>query len=100
MFDFIDRILGSPIAQGSVVSVLLAYARAVYDDKETNNARMLLESGICGGLTLAAGAFIVGMGWPENLSLAVGGAVGFLGVEQIRALMIRVAKRKIDNDSL
>lgn len=78
---------------GIIISVL----RVLYEGKETSKVRILLEALICGGLSLSANSLIEWMEWPANLSVAAGGAIGFLGVTAIRRVVTKVIVRKVDS---
>ena len=72
--------LSDPLWQGAIMAILISGLRVLYDAKETSKRRIILEALICGGLSLSASSVIEWMEWPSNLSVAAGGAIGFLGV--------------------
>ena len=88
--------VSNPLLQGAIMAVLICLLRVLYDAKETNKWRMMFEALICGGLSLSASSLIAWMEWPSNLSIASGGAIGFLGVTAIREIVIRFIGRKAD----
>ena len=72
-----------------LLSFVLAFFRALYDDKEPRWVRILTESVICGMITLSAG---YGIEW----KYAAAGAVGFLGADYIRTVAKKFVGRKVD----
>ncbi len=89
--------LSNPLWQGAIMAILISCLRILYDAKETSKRRMIFEALICGGLSLSASSVIEWMEWPSNLSVAAGGAIGFLGVTAIRELVTRFIGRKVDS---
>lgn len=87
----------NPLWQGAIMAILISCLRVLYDAKETSKRRIAFEALICGGLSLSASSVIAWMAWPENLSVAAGGAIGFLGVTAIRELVTRFLGRKVDS---
>lgn len=89
--------LSDPLWQGAIMAILISGLRVLYDAKETSKRRIILEALICGGLSLSASSVIEWMEWPSNLSVAAGGAIGFLGVTAIRELVTKFIGRKVDS---
>lgn len=87
----------SPVWQGMIMSTLICLLRVLYDAKETSKRRIFFEALICGGLSMSASSVIEWMEWPSNLSIAAGGAIGFLGVTAIREMLTRFLGRKADS---
>lgn len=52
--------------------------------------RMLLEGALCGALTLTASSALEYFSLPKSLTVALGGTIGFIGADQIRAVALRV----------
>ena len=71
--------------------------RVLYEGKEANKWRVLLEALMCGGLSLSASSVIEWMAWPSSLSVGAGGAIGFIGVTAFRELVIKFLGRKVDS---
>lgn len=86
----------SPTWQGAIMASIIATLRILYDGKETRWTRILLESLICGCLSLAASSGIEWLGWPSSMAVALGGAIGFLGVTAIRDWLVKWAGKKAD----
>ena len=84
-----QAITSAPTLQGALLASVIALLRILYDDRETRRMRIALESALCGCLTLCSGAVIRWAGLPEELAIAVGGAVGFLGVTALREFALR-----------
>jgi lambda family phage holin len=89
--------LSDPLWQGAIMAILISGLRVLYDAKETSKRRIILEALICGGLSLSASSVIEWMEWPSNLSVAAGGAIGFLGVTAIRELVTKFLGRKAES---
>ncbi|WP_296254716.1 MULTISPECIES: phage holin, lambda family [unclassified Pseudomonas] len=90
-------LLSNPLWQGAIMAATISLLRVLYDGKEQNRRRVLLEALICGALSLSASSVIEWMAWPSSLSVAAGGAIGFIGVTAIRQLIIRFLGRKADS---
>lgn len=89
--------LSEPLWQGVIMAVVISFLRVLYDAKETKPWRVILESMICGALSLVASSLIEWMEWPPSLSVAAGGTIGFLGVTAIRELVTRFLGRKVES---
>jgi lambda family phage holin len=72
---------------GVLLSVVMAALRVAYTGGGWK--KTLLEGLTCGALTLTAVSALEYFDLPQQLTLAVGGLIGFIGVEQIRALTLR-----------
>ena len=88
--------LSDPLWQGAVMAATISLLRVLYEGKEANKWRVVLEALICGALSLSASSVIEWMAWPSSLSVAAGGAIGFIGVTAIRELIIRFLGRRAD----
>jgi lambda family phage holin len=71
------------------LAMVISILRAAYDGKETRWQRRYLEASICGLLTLACFGLVNMMGWPDSIAVTLGGSIGFLGVETLRAQIIK-----------
>ncbi|WP_286917614.1 MULTISPECIES: phage holin, lambda family [Pseudomonas] len=89
--------LSNPLWQGAIMATVISGLRVLYEAKETSKRRILLESLICGGLSLSASSVIEWMEWPSSLSVAAGGAIGFVGVTVIREMIVKFLGRKADS---
>ncbi|WP_295475184.1 phage holin, lambda family [uncultured Pseudomonas sp.] len=89
--------LSDPLWQGVIMAAVIAFLRVLYDARETRPWRIILESLICGCLSLVASTVIEWMAWPASLSVAAGGTIGFLGVTAMREMLLRVINRKADS---
>lgn len=79
----------SPAVKGAAMAVVIAYLRVMYDGKETHRVRIMLESLLCGALSLCATSVIAWLQLPGDLAIAVGGSVGFIGVNAMRERILR-----------
>jgi len=80
---------------GAILAMLLSLLRVVYDEQETKPIRVLVETLICGGLSLTASSAIIAMNLDSNWAMFVGGSIGFLGVTTVRALALKLINKKI-----
>ena len=83
--------------QGAIMASIIAALRVLYDGKETRWARIALESLICGALSLCASSLVQWGGLPASVSIAAGGAIGFLGVTTIREFLVKWAGKRVDS---
>ncbi|WP_176223537.1 MULTISPECIES: phage holin, lambda family [Lonsdalea] len=73
---------------GVLLSIVMAILRIAYSGGGWR--RMLLEAPLCGAMTLTAVSSLDYFHLPPTLTIALGGAIGFLGVDQIRAAASRI----------
>lgn len=97
LVDFINAI---PTAiQGALMAVVMSVLRVYYDANETSAARAALEASICGALTLASASALDWVGAPQQVAVAVGGAIGFVGVAKLRELIFTWLGRRAGSDT-
>lgn len=95
--------LVAPVVAGTGMAFILSILRTLYDSKEPRFLRVLLEACMCSGLTVAAiaGLFLAfpSLGSDIVKAVLVGGGsgafVGFLGVYQIRRLILKFLDIKL-----
>lgn len=87
-----------PWVGGLLMAITVSILRVIYDREETSFVRMMLESLICGALTVAAGSAIAAAGFGDGWYLFAGGMIGFMGSQSIRALAYKFVNRKIDGN--
>jgi lambda family phage holin len=92
LVEFINAI--PPAVQGAIMAVVMAVLRVYYDAEETSAARAALEASICGALTLASASALDWAGAPQQVAVAVGGAVGFVGVAKLREFLFTWINRR------
>lgn len=96
---FTELINAIPVAvQGAIMAVVMSVLRVYYDAGETSATRAALEASICGALTLASASALDWVGAPEQVAVAVGGFIGFIGVAKLRALLFTWLNRRASND--
>lgn len=78
----------SPLLYAAGLSCAMAVLRITYGGG--TRRQMVVEGAICGGLTLTIISGLEFFGLPQSMSTFVGGWVGFLGVEKVRAIADRV----------
>ncbi|HDS2238211.1 MULTISPECIES: phage holin, lambda family [Klebsiella] len=70
-----------------LLSVIMAGLRIAYGGGGWK--KMLLEGFLCGCLTLTFASALEYFDFPKTLSISIGGAVGFIGVDAIRAFAMK-----------
>lgn len=83
---------------GFMMAVMISVVRVIYDRDETSFMRIMMESVICGFLSVAAGSAMSAMGYGESWYLFAGGTIGFLGSQVIRAFAYKFISRKVGGD--
>lgn len=83
-----------PEAGGVIFAIIVAVARVIYDKEETKISRVLLESLICGGLTLTATSAIAALGYDDQWMFFAGGSIGFMGSQAVRAIAMKLINKK------
>lgn len=87
--DLLAWLEQATVVHAMVLASVIAYLRVLYDGKETRSVRILLEASICGLLTLACFGLVRWLGWPDFIGTTLGGFIGFIGVDQLRALLLK-----------
>lgn len=85
-----------PQVSGVLAAMAMAFLRMVYEGQEKKMKRIVAESLICGGLSMAAGSAIYATGLSVHWILFAGSMIGYLGSSSIRMIAIKLAKKKID----
>ena len=80
------------------MAMAMSIIRVIYDKKETNFLRIIMESVICGALSVSAGSALDAMGYGQNWYLFCGGVIGFMGSQSIRALANKYISTKTEQD--
>jgi len=86
----------SAATKGAIMAFFIAYLRVMYDGKETHTVRTLLEALLCGALSLCATSVIKWLNMPPDMAIAIGGAIGFFGVNTLREKILHLIDRKMD----
>jgi len=86
-----------PSILGVLLAMALAVLRVIYDRQETSRIRILLESLICGGLSLTASAAITAMGLDDGWAMFAGGVIGYFGSTQVRLFSYKIINKQIDD---
>jgi len=76
-----------------LLSMLMAVLRIAYTGGGWR--RMILEGLLCGALTLTVASGLGYLDWPRTATIAIGGAVGFIGVDSLRAFVLRFIGNRI-----
>jgi lambda family phage holin len=86
----------SDTVKGAAMAFFIAYLRILYDGKESRQVRVILESLICGGLSLCFATVIGYLNMPSDIAIAAGGAIGFLGVNKLSAWIGKWIGKQVD----
>lgn len=86
----------TPEIMAPFLSFVLSFLRTIYQDQEPRWMRRLLESVICGMITLSSSFAIDAMGLSSEWKFAIGGAIGFMGTDYIRTIAQSFINRKIN----
>ena len=78
-----------------LLSICMAGLRVAYNGGGLK--KILLEGMLCGALTLTASSGLEYYGLPRDLSIAIGGSIGFVGVEQFRKLVLSILNARFGN---
>ena len=97
MLEYFKELIAQlpPWVAGVAMAVMVSGLRLIYDRKETSFTRIMLESLICGALSVSAGSALDAMGYGQNWYLFCGGFIGFMGSQAIRAAANRLLNKKI-----
>ncbi|WP_242173855.1 MULTISPECIES: phage holin, lambda family [unclassified Pseudomonas] len=82
-----------PILYPAILSCGMAVLRITYGGG--TRRQMLVEGVLCGGLTLTIISSLEFFELPQSMATFVGGWVGFLGVEKVRAIADRITDFKL-----
>ena len=98
-----DRIIDTinnlpPATAGILMALFISLLRIVYDDKDARFTRILLESTICGALTITINSGVMAMGFGPNWAVFIGGTVGYLGSAKIRIIALSMLKKRVTRD--
>jgi len=85
----------TPEYAGVFMAMFIAILRVIYDGKETRPMRILLESVICGALSLTASYGILALGLNQNWAIFAGGVIGYLGSATVRGLALKLLNSKV-----
>jgi lambda family phage holin len=80
-----------------VGAVLIAVGMAALRIAYTGGGwrKMVLEGLLCGALTLTVASALEHLTWPRSLSIAIGGGIGFIGVDVLRAFALRFIDNRL-----
>lgn len=78
-----------------LMAVTIAILRVIYDQQETRFLRVVLEAALCGALALAAKFGVVAAGLNINWAVFIGGCIGYLGIQSVRAIAMKFINGKV-----
>lgn len=84
-------------ALASLFSFVMSVFRCYMSEKEDRVSRVIVESLICGGLTMVVCSIIYATGIDQRYVWAAGGTVGSIGSATIKILALKLAHKKIDS---
>lgn len=79
-----------------VLTFVLSYLRILYDDREPNPIRQLIEAGLGAVLVLVIGLTAERFGLSSGWSYGAAGFIGTLGVNQVRSMARKWAQRRVE----
>ena len=90
--DWLELIQGWWRGETPVGAVLLAVVMAILRIAYSGGGwrQMLAEAPLCGALTLTAVSALEYFNLPNSMSVAIGGALGFIGVQQTRRIIFSI----------
>ncbi|WP_404836473.1 phage holin, lambda family [Aeromonas media] len=86
-----------PAVYGALLALAIAFLRITYTGGR--GRRRLIESLLCGLITLAAATGIHLLGIPQEATPFLGGVVGLLGIDIIRDRAALMFSKKEDNNA-
>ena len=86
-----------PAVYGALLALAIAFLRITYAGG--NGRRRLIESSLCGLITLAAATGTQLLGIPAEATPFLGGMVGLLGMDIIRDRATMMFRKKEDNNA-
>lgn len=84
-----------PELTGAILAVIMSTLRVIYDKEETRFSRILIESLICGALSLTASSAITAAGLNAQWAIFAGGVIGYFGSATVRAFALKLIEAKI-----
>jgi len=85
-----------PAIYGFILSLVTAYLRVTYSGG--SQRQRVLESLMCGAISLSLMSAMEWVGVPTSASGFIGGMVGFLGVDKMRSMAEQVLSKKAGGD--
>ncbi|KLU14049.1 holin [Xenorhabdus sp. GDc328] len=82
-----------PQISGSALAIVICYGRLIYDGVERKNR--WVEALLCGALSWSVSSGLEMFGIPISFAPAIGGTVGFIGVEKIREFAVRAINKRL-----
>ncbi|MGJ0624999.1 phage holin, lambda family [Xenorhabdus bovienii] len=82
-----------PQISGSALAIAICYGRLIYDGVERQNR--WVEALLCGALSWSVSSGLEMFGIPGSFAPAIGGVIGFIGVEKIREFAIRAINKRL-----
>ena len=95
--SWLDKLIRfvTPEIAGVIMAVFVSIIRIIYDEREIRFVRILLESLLCGALSVTASYAIIATGLNENWSIFAGGMIGYLGGNGVRIIAYGAVRKKL-----
>lgn len=88
-----DLFKGDSLLTGMLVSVVISTLRVV--SKGGGKLEVLLEAMLCGCLTFVSYSLMNYLGVSDELTVTVGGVIGFMGVQKVRFFIDKAISSKV-----
>lgn len=82
-------------AHAFIMAAIVAPLRVMYDDRKAKWSRIVLESVLCGSLSVGLCGVTEWLGIPQSIAVFIGSSVGFLGVVQVREIAMKIIGKKM-----
>lgn len=86
--------LPEPI-RAAVLAAVVAMLRILYDGREPQWIRRLLESALCGAIALGVAHLVDALGMTQGWATFLGASVGLYGADQVRTWGRTVVEKRI-----
>ncbi|MBU9810117.1 phage holin, lambda family [Rahnella sp. SL6] len=80
-------------ASGVMMSMLMALLRTIY--LKGSRREIICEALLCGALTITAISISLYFGASENMTMSIGGIIGFIGVRKIWEYLTSYIQKKL-----
>lgn len=96
--EMFTALTASNVWLGAIMAIAMTWLRNLYDERERNYKREIVECALSGGITLSIASILDFINIPSSASIFVGGAIGLFGVNWVRRKTDKYIDKKIDGD--